>query len=249
MIDRSCRHRYEHNKHGSQGYFFLACAVAISAFDVFSLAARLVTYVQSIRRGEDRFAFKTLWRYVVLNQDDHLPAATAEYASLVREPEEMEEAELKAIKEVDEESDTIDPLHVRRARVVEPIHTDIDMHAEHSETVRWAHNVHRHARTLSYPHSAASEPTLFGAPHSPRHSDEALPESGNVYPWQGKRGFELLKVIGRIFFATAERSLVFAGLMQVTTGIVIYTGGCRGNYLNGCLAHLISKSLQTLVSD
>ena len=51
----------------------------------------------------------------------------------------------------------------------------------------------------------------------------------------------VLRFVGQAAFATAERSLVFAGLMQVTTGIVVYTGGCRGNYINGCLAHLISE--------
>ena len=238
MIYRACRHRYEGSKHGSQGYFFLACAVAISALDVFSLVARLVHYVQSVRAGEERFAVKTLWSYVVLDRDEHLPAESSEYTNLVQDPDDMDEAELKAVKDVDEEAV---PIHVRRARVVEPIRTDVDMDGEHHETANWAQNVHRHSRQHSYPHSAASERTLFGGPHSPRHSDEALHETGYIYPWQGKKGRELLKVIGRAVFATAERSLVFAGLMQVVTGVIIYTGGCRGNYLNGCLAHLISK--------
>lgn len=47
--------------------------------------------------------------------------------------------------------------------------------------------------------------------------------------------------LGRGSFATAERVLVFLGFMQVLTGIVDYTGGCRQHWLNGCLAHLISE--------
>ena len=55
-----------------------------------------------------------------------------------------------------------------------------------------------------------------------------------------------------------ERVLVFAGFAQVLSVIVVYTGkqayeylasplvtdcpgGCRGGYINVCLAHLISK--------
>lgn len=69
----------------------------------------------------------------------------------------------------------------------------------------------------------------------------------------------LLQQIGTGVFATVERSLVVAGFGQLILGVVIYTGecspkpidigylihicpgGCRGNYTNGCLAHLISK--------
>ncbi|KAH9850022.1 hypothetical protein C2E23DRAFT_870247 [Lenzites betulinus] len=229
---------YEGSKHGPQGYFFLACALALSALDVFSQILRLVTYVRAIRSGEDRFAFKTLWNYVVLDRDEHVSGVEAEYTNLVVDPEELEEAELKA-KDVEDESVT-----VRHARVVEPLRTDLDMHQQddHDETAQWANDVRRHRRQTSYPHSAASERTLFGA-HSPHRSDDSLHEAGHVYPWQGKSSREVLRFVGRALFAIGERSLVFAGLMQVTTGIVVYTGGCRGSYINGCLAHLIKGGI------
>ncbi len=199
-----------------------------------------MTYVRAIRRGEDSFAFKSLWNYVVLDRDQHLSGATAEYTNLVvGEPDELEEAELNA-KDVDDDSEGSAPLHVRRDRIVEPIRTGLDMQDHHEGTVHWANDVHHHSRRPSYPQSAASERTLFG-PQSPHRSDDYLPGTGHVYPWQGKDKRALLRFVGRAAFATAERSLVFAGLMQVTSGIVIYTGGCRGNYVNGCLAHLISE--------
>ncbi|KAI0772011.1 hypothetical protein BD413DRAFT_474817 [Trametes elegans] len=231
---------YEGSKHGPQGYFFLACAVALSALDVFSQILRLVTYIRSIRSGEDRFSFKTLWHYVILDRDQHLSGAEAEYTNLVvEEPDELEDAELKA-KDLDDE-----PLHVRHARVVEPIRTtDLDMpqQDEHDETAQWANDVHRHRRTVSYPQSAASERTLFGV-HSLHRSDDSLHETGHVYPWQGKDARGVLRVIGRAAFAVCERILVFAGFVQVTSGIIVYTGGCRGNYINGCLAHLIKGGI------
>ncbi|TBU23495.1 hypothetical protein BD311DRAFT_673841 [Dichomitus squalens] len=230
---------YEGSKHGSQGYFFLFCAVSLSALDLFSLVVRLVTYVRSIVRGEDRFAIKAFWNVVVLDRDQELSGADAEYTNLVADdPEELQEAELKA-KDVDEESTDAEPLHVRRARIVEPIQTSFD---SHEPTAQWAESVHRHARRPSYPRSAGSERTLFG-PHSPRRSNDSLDETGHVYPWQGKDKRAVLRFVGRTAFAVAERALVFAGFMQVITGIVIYTGGCRGNWGNGCLAHLIKGGI------
>lgn len=204
-----------------------------------SQVLRLVAYVRAIRAGEDRFAFKTLWNVVILDRDEHTAGAEAEYTNLVVEdPEELEDAELKA-KDIEEES-----IPVRHARVVAPIRTDLDMHQQDDhdsdETAQWANDVRRHRRHHSYTHSAASERTLFGA-HSPHRSDDSLHETGHVYPWQGKDKREVLRFIGRATFAVCERLLVFAGFMQVVSGIVVYTGGCRGGYINVCLAHLISE--------
>ncbi|OSC99017.1 hypothetical protein PYCCODRAFT_1374005 [Trametes coccinea BRFM310] len=231
---------YEGSKHGPQGYFFLALAVALSVVDVFSQILRLVTYIRAIRSGENSFSFKTLWNYVILDRDEHFPGAEAEYTNLVySDPEELEEAELKT-KDVEDES-----IQVRRARIVEPIRTDLDMdhrQDEQDETAQWANDVRRHRRHVSYPHSAASERTLFGV-HSPHRSDESLHETEPVYPWQGKSKREVLRFIGRAAFAIGERVLVFAGFMQVISGIVVYTGGCRGGSINICLAHLIKGGI------
>ncbi|KAI9513174.1 hypothetical protein F5148DRAFT_1273139 [Russula earlei] len=53
----------------------------------------------------------------------------------------------------------------------------------------------------------------------------------------------LSRRLGQLLFATLQRFLVFAGFAQFMHGIVIYTGGCRGNYLNGCLAHVIKGGI------
>lgn len=196
-----------------------------------------MTYVRAIRSGEDRFSFKTFWNYVILDREQQLSGAEAEYTNLVvDDPEELDDVELKA-KDIEEES-----IPVRHARIVEPIRTDLDMHEQddHDDTAQWANDVRRHRRHVSYPHSAASERTLFGA-HSPHRSDESLHENEYVYPWQGKDKREVLRFIGRATFAVCERILVFAGFMQVTSGIVVYTGACRGGLINSCLAHLISE--------
>ena len=82
--------------------------------------------------------------------------------------------------------------------------------------------------------------------HQPRHSKHALSRA--------------LRIVGQNAFVVTERFLIFAGFGQLLIGIVTYTGkssaftsheapftflvgGCRQNYLNGCLAHLISACL------
>ncbi|KAF7352908.1 hypothetical protein MVEN_01258100 [Mycena venus] len=80
-----------------------------------------------------------------------------------------------------------------------------------------------------------SDGTLFGPP-SP-HSEETLHEIH--FPPR----ISLLRRIGRAAFATAERALVVAGFGLLLSGIVVYTGGCRQHYINGCLAHLIKGGI------
>ncbi|KAJ7507659.1 cytoplasmic protein [Mycena galericulata] len=113
-------------------------------------------------------------------------------------------------------------------------HSDEDSHAmhhaqdfEHGNTEQWANHVRAH--------STMSDGTLFG-PSSP-HSEITLhdiPFTPHV---------SLLRRVGRTAFAATEKALVFAGFGLFLTGIVIYTGGCRGAYINGCLAHLIKGGI------
>ena len=202
----------------------------VSALDFFALVGRAVSYVRSVRSGQEHFTFKSCWNTIVLDREEHVSGTSAEYTNLVHEdPEEYESAELKA-REL-EEAQPSDPIHIRRAQNIVPINTELAQE-EHHATAQWANTV--------YPQSAASERTLFNRTHSPRgsiHSDETLHET----LWKNVDKASLLKRVGHIAFGTSERILVFAGLMQFLTGIVDYTGGCRQNWVNGCLAHLISK--------
>ncbi|TFK55829.1 cytoplasmic protein [Heliocybe sulcata] len=95
-----------------------------------------------------------------------------------------------------------------------------------------------HIPRHQYTRSASSERTVFGF-HSPpaRHSDETLHEvvENAKEPWS--------RFLMRATFAVLERALVFGGFMQVLSGIVIYTGGCRESYVNNCLAHLIKGGI------
>ncbi|KAF5333446.1 hypothetical protein D9611_002369 [Ephemerocybe angulata] len=101
-------------------------------------------------------------------------------------------------------------------------------------TEQWANEVHRHQSRGS----TVSERTLFGNHRS--HSSDTLNEATKQGPMTPKAW---AKWIGQTAFAIVERTLVVAGFAMVLTGIVVYTGGCRQNWVNGCLAHLIKGGI------
>ncbi|EKM59411.1 uncharacterized protein PHACADRAFT_249882 [Phanerochaete carnosa HHB-10118-sp] len=234
---------YEGQTHGSQGYFVLFVAAAISALDLIALGGRLVSYIRSIRSGEESFTFKSCWNTVVLDREAPVRGVGAEYTGLAseepEEPEDYETVELKA-REVEDDG-AAEPIHVRRAQSVVPIDSTPSPRSSTEDHAQWANNAPRHA---AYPQDASSDHTMFERTHSQRgsvHSDETLQD--NVHSSLKFSKIAILKMIGRGTFATVERTLVFAGYFQLITGIVIYTGGCRQNYTNGCLAHLIKGGI------
>ncbi|KAJ6516033.1 hypothetical protein C8R45DRAFT_228754 [Mycena sanguinolenta] len=101
---------------------------------------------------------------------------------------------------------------------------------DHGDTEQWANHVRMH--------STMSDGTLFGFGPSSPHSEETLHGHLDFPPH-----ISLIRRIGRAVFAAIERALVIAGFGLLLTGIVIYTGGCRQNYINGCLAHLIKGGI------
>lgn len=218
--------RYEDQKHSQQGYFVLFASACLSILDLVALLGRLAAYIRS--RDHAKFNFKHFYRTVILGREEIPTGSVAEYAGLaVDAPEEFDEAELKVA------DDATEPLHVRRHRSMSPLET------EHLDrTVHWTNDVHHNHRRQ---HSSASERTLFSAFSPTKYSDGALDDMDTHD--HVKPRLPLLRRMARGAFGTVERALVFAGYCQLLTGIVVYTGGCRQNYINGCLAHLISRSM------
>ena len=193
-------------------------SILLSSIDIIRFSTRLVTYVRS---GE-KFKLRTFWNTVVRGVDEQ--SARGDYSGV--KPEEPEQYSLVESR--------------RQSSDCTFSQSDEDVH----NTSEWANDVHRHHRR-SYSH--ASESTLV----FPLRNKFALKRPSYKVP--------RARTVGRIAFATAERALVFLGFMQFVSGIVTYTGvcplpllvhkvlmtslqgGCRENYLNGCLAHLISK--------
>ncbi|KAI0320641.1 hypothetical protein OF83DRAFT_1104048 [Amylostereum chailletii] len=210
---------YEGQKHSSQSYFVLFIALIVSAVDLMAGFGRLWSYLRLLRSG-DKFSLRTFWRQVILGQDDHQALGVqAEYTNLVvDEPEDIDEDDLKA------------HLH-KSARHVEFVQTEDLQDRNGAQT--W----HNH----DYPSTPSSERTLFG-PRSPRGSQNSEDTLHVDYRTVAGKA-SLLRRIGRIVFATLERTLVFAAFGQFMLGVTVYTGGCRGNYTNGCLAHIIKGGI------
>lgn len=210
--------RYDAQKHSQHGYFILFVAVLLSLFDVVPVVIRLVTFVRSGDRKNVYF-----WRTVVCGNEVPHVGSTAEYAGLVSDEPEFEDVELKPSQE---------PLHIRRNKPLAPLQSSTDSLPLHDRTVHWANDVNEH-HYRQHSQSASSERTLFGflSPTKLFFQDDV--ERPN--PKQ-----PLAYRIARMALNIVERVLVFAGFCQLLSGIVVYTGGCRENYINGCLAHLIS---------
>jgi hypothetical protein len=194
----------------------------LSILDLAAFAGRLVAYFRN--RDHAAFSFSHLWRVVILGREDIVTGSVAECAGLVDEPVEFEEAEMKAS---DDANGVTTPLHVRRNQNMSPLQTQGLERTDH-----WTNDVHH---SHKYSNSVASERTLFSVFSPTKDSDHTLDDM-DVHSNAG-----LLCRIGRGTFDSAERALVFAGFGQLLTGVVVYTGGCRGGLINSCLAHLISK--------
>ena len=208
--------------HGTQGYFILFLAVTLSALDVIALGSRLIAFFRAIKSGDHKFDFSSLWNVAILGRDTPILGLKAEYSTLVAEPEEdeyeLEEADLKG---VGSES--------RRPQGPNSPQKAISFDEEHNgEVIEWSPTSERTAvsgRFHTRNHSIHSDDTLH----------DIIPQLADKKPWYRK--------VGSAVFATLERILVFAGFMQLLTGIVIYTGGCRGSHINICLAHLIKGGI------
>ncbi|KAF9263545.1 hypothetical protein L218DRAFT_321725 [Marasmius fiardii PR-910] len=113
-----------------------------------------------------------------------------------------------------------------------PPHKRVDSPSDdHGATARWANEVSRHRRDHS-------EATLYG--HRSTHSDDTLHDIDGSHSHHKQ---PLVRRIGTTTFATLERVMVFWAYAQVLSGITVYIGGCRGNYINSCLAHLIKGGI------
>ncbi|KAI0033786.1 hypothetical protein K488DRAFT_77680 [Vararia minispora EC-137] len=208
---------YEHQMHSSLGYWALFVALVLTGIDIASGFSRLLSYVNDVRSGE-RFSFHAFWSQVVLSQDSQASSGRgAEYTNLVvGEPEEMEmEEDLKSHNAVVFD-DTEEP--------------------HDGEEAQWANQ---------YPQTPNSERTVFerrALSSDSHHSDDTL-HIDYQHP-RSKRPFASKYArVGRIVFAVVERTLVFAGFALVTSGIAVYTGGCRDYRINTCLAHVIKGGI------
>ena len=172
-----------------------------------------------------KFALKLFWQNVVLGSE----VDDVKYTFLgAEEPPEFEVIQMKPPRI----AETQDPLHVQRDQYSDDEVGD--------ETASWANDSQTSRSAYRHTRSSSSERTVreIHSPQGSTHSDATLNESPTSFI---KPRVPLIQRITQGAFATLERALVFAGFGLTLSGIVVYTGGCREGYINGCLAHLISR--------
>jgi hypothetical protein len=179
---------------------------------------------------------KPFWHNVVLGQNE-VHQVTAKYSGLdVEEPSDFDVAEMKPLRL----PETREPPHAQRNPPIAIIQSQ-DLDDTDDDTSPWVNNSRSSQGTIHYTQSSLSEGVVFEADsdssQGSRHSDETLHDfklPDLIEPQS------LLIRISQGAFATLERALIFAAFGMTLSGIVVYTGGCRESYVNGCLAHLIS---------
>ncbi|KAJ7109563.1 cytoplasmic protein [Mycena crocata] len=145
-------------------------------------------------------------------------------AFLGREDSDGKDPEYTSL--IGEELDSIDHVKNQHHPYDETDNPSRSPDFNHENTELWAN----HARISS----TGSDGTVF-APAS--RSEETLHELQFI------PRISFLRRVGRAAFKATQAALI-AGFGLFLTGIVIYTGGCRQKYINGCLAHIISKCIQ-----
>lgn len=217
--------RYEGQMHSTHGYLVLVLAFALSAIDAFSGLGRVISYVRSTER-DGQCSVRSFWNRVILSQGcDHVHGTNnnAEYTSL-------------ALEEVEELNEFPKAHAYHHHRYVASLADDANIPDD--ATAQWVDKVLHHSQDL--PETPVSDRTFIGyrSSRGSQHSDDTFQDKGCVV-----KGIPHSRRLGQLLFGTLQRLLVFAGYAQLMHGIVIYTGGCRENFLNGCLAHIISEPI------
>ncbi|KAI0303853.1 hypothetical protein BC826DRAFT_1089177 [Russula brevipes] len=214
---------YEGQMHCTHGYLVLALAFTLSANDVFlsAGAGRLISYVRMIER-DGEISVRSFWNRVILSQGDgHVTGINnAEYTSLVvEEPDDL---------------DDIPKTHAYRShRFVAA--DDANVHSD--AMAQWVDKVRHHAEDLQ--ETPASDRTFIGhRSQGSQDSDDTLRDHGRVV-----KDVSHSRRLGQLLFGTLQRFLIIAGFAQLMHGVIIYTGGCRESYVNGCLAHVIKGGI------
>lgn len=217
--------RYVGSIHGKGGSLLLVLAVVLAACDALAFFQRAFIFFRSPNWGD----YRLFWRSVVLNQSNN---SSPEYSRLI--PEDSGEYTLAELHPHDgNEHNGLDNANFVGTT---------DASHRHSSEGEWVQSPSLHRSFSNHPTdnrresiaSDYSEETLHTLTSFTR---EESPDSHN--PFDRRR--LLLSRIGYIAFATAERCLMILAFVQLLTGLTVYTGICRGNYQNGCMAHLISK--------
>ncbi|QRW05336.1 membrane protein [Ceratobasidium sp. AG-Ba] len=232
---------YEGSAHGAVGNVLLLLVNVIGVIDALPLIRRFYDFV---RAGPAEWTPSRLYHFVLRGQEEE-PRRwiddNEEEVKLTADPEELRHSPLG-------ESDSEHAQQVRNGLSMLRFNT----------TSAWVNQGEsststppRHSREFSQQHdsplsrhSIGSEATLhdLGSPSRswPVFSSPKL----SMYEARNKQGWRARADWAADWaFNLAERVMIPFAWGVALTGGAVYTGICRGNYLNGCLAHFIKGSI------
>ena len=215
--------RYDGSAHGKGGLLVLTVATILATCDALAFFQRACSFF----RGSDWRNFRLFWQTVVLNQSSD---SSPEYARLV--PEELDEHIQADLHQRQNEG------MLQESEQGHFIGSNDRSSRRSTESDGWVQSSSSHRPFVNAPMHGRSQSLAS------THSDETL-HSPHLFTREDApvRRRSIFSRIGHVAFATAERTLVILAFEQLLTGFVVYSGICRGNYINGCMAHLISGYL------
>ncbi|KAG8699325.1 hypothetical protein FRC08_005371 [Ceratobasidium sp. 394] len=232
---------YEGSVHGAVGNVLLLLVNIIGVIDALPLIRRFYDFV---RAGPTEWTPSRLYHFVLCGREEE-PRRwiddNEEEVKLTADPEEIQDSPVEASN----------PEHAQRVR------NGLTM-LRFNTTSAWVNQGEaststssRHSREFNQQHdsplsrnSIGSEATLhdLGSPTRawPLFSSPKL----SMYEVRGKQGWRArINLAADWTFNVAERIMVPFAWGVALVGGAVYTGICRGNYLNGCLAHFIKGSI------
>ncbi|KDN37764.1 hypothetical protein RSAG8_09919, partial [Rhizoctonia solani AG-8 WAC10335] len=202
-----------------------------------------------VRAGPSEWTPSRLW-YSVLRGQDEEPSRrwivddNEEEIKLTADPEEIQHSPVEAAHspvEAAVDSEHAQRVHERLLRF-NTASTWVNQ-GEESPNSREFGRTHGHGSPMSR-YSIGSEATLhdLGSPSRPwplfSSPKVGMHEANVQQSWKGR-----MQRAGHWAFNTMERIMVPFAWGVAMVGGCVYTGICRGNYLNGCLAHFIKGSI------
>ncbi|KZW04447.1 hypothetical protein EXIGLDRAFT_599150 [Exidia glandulosa HHB12029] len=220
---------YEGSTHGRMGYAVVAVVVGLCIAEFLGLVRRLVSFFVS--SPPSQWSLGGFKRALFDTESDDLHALPTEYVGLVQADDDVHEETLEAHPGADIALTQVRPhVAISHSRSHSLTSTE-DL--EHAPTARWV-------RGQTLPYNLAvnhSDLTLHDSAATPTFKKHfMLP--------QAKVSFRArLHTTGNVIFHVLEHALVPFAFAEAVSGITIYTGTCRGNYFNGCLAHLVKGGI------
>ncbi|KDQ16101.1 hypothetical protein BOTBODRAFT_31175 [Botryobasidium botryosum FD-172 SS1] len=220
---------YQGSVHGKSGYIALLVVIALSVVDAVHLIRRAFSYFTNTRP----ITLRGAWDSIVAAKEPLFLARDFEYDGLVQTPDEYDDSDHSPTSSTPRHAHFDEPL-----RPGEILYESSDWaNEEVTESPRTATTFYEREIPMRR-FSGLSESTLRDpSVHSPTRTDSPEPRAAAAPP------ASRLQRLGTLLFDITERVLVVYAYTLVLSGATVYTGICRGNYINGCMAHLIKGSI------